>query len=187
MAHGASGGILWRHAKTLMSSVQAEIEGHAHDDGRARKNQSWVSEERSAPDDPGEVIGEFHLKTPVDGGWGFEARGSTEMPMGLFYYFGTWARSQGFENPALPVGSLAGSSLVRVSSSSPWSRGRPEYVAGRDATPCVSSNEQQAWICAELPPGCALYPTAYTLRHGLAGPGRALRHWEMQGSIDGKR
>jgi hypothetical protein len=32
----------------------------------------------------------------------------------------------------------------------------------------------------------AMYPTAYSVRHGLAGPGRALRNWVLEGSSDGK-
>jgi len=179
-------GISLQHGMVSMSAGLAEappaeasasVAGHDHFAGHGRA--LWgVS--RVEPEDLGEVSGEMVVETPVDGGWGFEARGSTDMPMGVLYEMGSWGKSLPFENPAMQVGSLPGSSLVRVSSSSPWSRGRPEYVAGREPTPCVSSNEQQAWICVELPPGVALYPTAYTLRHGLAGPGRALRHWELQ-------
>ena len=138
-------------------------------------------------DELGTVIGEVKVQSPVEGGWGFEARGSNEMPLGLLYELGSWGRTQPFENPAVEVGSMPGSGMIRVSSSSPWARGSPECVTARDPTPCISSNEQQAWVCLELPVGMAMYPEGYTLRHGLAGPGRALRHWELQGSSDGRR
>jgi hypothetical protein len=135
----------------------------------------------------GVVIGEVKVESPVAGGWGFEARGYNEMPAGLMYELGSWCRTQPFENPACQVGSMPGSGMVRVSSSSPWTRGRPELVTARDPTPCISCNEQQAWVCIELPVGMAMYPVGYTLRHGLAGPGRALRHWELLGSSDGRQ
>ena len=51
------------------------------------------------------------------GGWGFEARGSNEMPLGLLYELGSWGRTQPFENPAVEVGSMPGSGVIRVSSS----------------------------------------------------------------------
>ena len=157
-----------------------------------------------------EVIGELEVPTPVDGGYGCTQRGF-KMDRGLLYHLGSRAGTQTFTNPAVIDDDCpACSSLVRharthnhthththtnththtqirVHASSTWTRGRPEMVTDIEkAQPCVALNERDAWLCIELPPGVSVFPTAYAVRHGLAGPGRGLRSWQLQASTDGK-
>lgn len=101
-----------------------------------------------------------------------------EWGQGIIWFLGTEGGRVEFENPA-------DKGLVRVSSSSPWSRGRPENVCGRQGLPSHADKEQDSWVCIELPRHCSLLPTGYAVRHGLQGSGRVLTDWTLLGSRDG--
>ena len=51
---------------------------------------------------------------------------------------------------------------------------------------CGTKEIRGSWWCIDLGENYLLFPTHYSLRHGKKEGDSILRHWKLQGSIDGK-
>ena len=51
---------------------------------------------------------------------------------------------------------------------------------------CGTKEIRGSWWCVDLGENYLLFPTHYSLRHGKKEGDSILRHWKLQGSIDGK-
>lgn len=48
-----------------------------------------------------------------------------------------------------------------------------------------TKDEEKSWWCVALSETCVLYLNHYTLRHGLTVGDSIIRHWNLEGSLDG--
>ncbi len=119
--------------------------------------------------------------TVVDGvrlrfGWRFDTNG-------VLYYIGTDGGRRAYRNPQ-----LAGDVVVTCSGTSRGDYSADRFVANRHARPVdnMTSDQPNSWMAVDLGACRILSPDHYCLRHGYGRlPYYALRHWELQGSVDG--
>ena len=99
---------------------------------------------------------------------------------GVLYAIATHNHTQPWRNPAeAHLVSLSSSPLLEASA--PLSS-----VVGPDVVRCVTQPRQGSWIAIDLLDKSLLL-TAYTLRHYASWDTEALRHWRLEGSVDGER
>ena len=99
---------------------------------------------------------------------------------GLFYYLGTKGGSQPWQNPCTArLMSITCSGLATNPPSAPTSS-----LVNRELVRCVTVAKPDQWFCIDLH-SYTLQPSHYTLQHYSAFDTEALRHWQLEGSLDG--
>ena len=99
---------------------------------------------------------------------------------GLFYYLGSRGGTQPWQNPCTARAmSISCSALATNPPSAPCSA-----LVNREVVRCVTLAKPDMWFCIDLH-GNALQPSHYTLQHYSSFDTEALRHWKLEGSLDG--
>ncbi len=103
---------------------------------------------------------------------------------GVLYYIGTDGGRRAYSNPQ-----VAGDVVVTCSGTSRRSYSASRFVANRHARPVFNPTDDQpnSWMAVDLGACRDLSPDHYCLRHGYGETAYSyvLRHWELQGSVDG--
>ena len=74
---------------------------------------------------------------------------------------------------------------VKITASS-VDKGDPSQLLAPEPSELWTADVPASWICIDLGEERSMVPTHYTLRHGGNYKGDSLRHWDLQGSVDGK-
>ena len=99
---------------------------------------------------------------------------------GVVYAIATYNHTQPWRN-------AADAHLVSLSSSPLLDASAPlSSLVGPEVVRCVTQPRQGSWIAIDLLDKTVLL-TAYTLRHYSSWDTEALRHWRLEGSVDGER
>ena len=96
---------------------------------------------------------------------------------GLLYFLGTHGHTRPWVNPGI-------SGIVAVSASSLGSDAeRITSFVGRETVRCYTKSEKHSDMTVDLK-NVRMNVTKYTLRHYISSDTEALRHWNLEGSVD---
>lgn len=99
---------------------------------------------------------------------------------GVLYFLGTQMGQKNWMNPAEQ-------NLIKIYPSSLAPNSEPATaVAGREAVRCVTRNIPNSFFIIDLKTASVI-PNYYSLRHYSSWDVEALRHWVIEGSVDGKK
>ncbi|XP_032238620.1 repetitive organellar protein [Nematostella vectensis] len=108
-----------------------------------------------------------------------EAKEDVEDTRGVLYWLGTNGGLTEWKNPG-----EAG--LVTITRSS-YGHGKATDAADRRPSWCSTSNKPNQWWKIDFGDKRTVVANGYRLRHGWSGNAGALRHWVLEGSMDGRR
>ena len=97
---------------------------------------------------------------------------------GVITWIATNCGTTGWENPTI-------GKKVRITVSSE-EKGDPSVLLDSEEAELWTKDVPSSWFCIDLGEGRKVTPTYYTLRHGGNYKGDSLRHWDLQGSLDGE-
>lgn len=107
---------------------------------------------------------------------------------GLIYYIGSNSSTKEWTNPAVDGGMVCtrGSMGVGNMDLSTDKQGVASDLLSREGVDSWTMDYDESWWQVDLGNGRAIRPSHYTLRHGSCVGLNCIRHWRLEGSVNGK-